>query len=134
MDLARLQELKQKLLHEERLAPVWEFFLSRFGENPEFIALGERARHPFVETVVAEVGRQMYPREAEVSGLLLTRVPGRQFLHGAFSVGGRIGGVIYFEDARVGLVVVPDKPPSIEVKYARFSGHPVRSRGEPSRN
>lgn len=43
MDLNRLQDLKQKLLHDQDLAPVWSFFLDHFGGNPAFIALGERA-------------------------------------------------------------------------------------------
>ena len=134
MDVARLQELKQKLLSEKELAPVWSFFLDHFGQDPEFIALGERAGHPFVEAVVAQVGRQLFARDGKVTGLLLTRIGEQQFIHGGFSMAGRIGGVIYFEDVRTGLVVVADNPPSIEVKYARFTGQPIRNPGQPSRN
>jgi hypothetical protein len=134
MDLTRLQELKQKLLHEDQLAPVWSFFLDHFGEDPAFIALGERADHPFVEAVVDQVGQQLFGQGGAVSRLLLTRLADQQFIHGGFSMGGRVGGVIYFEDARIGLLAVADLPPSIEAKYARFSGYPLRQQGEPSRN
>jgi hypothetical protein len=134
MDLARLQQLKQKLLHEEKLAVVWSFFMDHFADHPEFIALGERAHHDFVEAVVAEVGRQLFGADGVASGLLLTRLAGQQFVHGGFTMGGRIGGVIYFEDAQIGLVAVVDRPPSTEVKYARFSGRIIRKPGEPSRN
>jgi hypothetical protein len=134
MDASQLQELKQKLLHEQELAPVWSFFLSHFGEDPGFIALGERAGNPFVEAVVAQVGRQLFGQDGAVRGLLLTRVADQHFIHGGFSMGARIGGVFYFEDAHIGLVVVADAPPSTEVKYARFSSQPVRPPGKPSPN
>jgi hypothetical protein len=134
MDLKLLQELKGKLLHDKMLAPVWEYFFDHFAEDSEFIALGERATHQLVETIVAEVGKQMFGREGVVNSLLLTRVPDQQFLHGCLIIGGRVGGVIYFEDAQIGLVAMADKPPSIEVKYARFSGQMIRRPAQPSRN
>jgi hypothetical protein len=134
MDRPSLEELKQKLLHEKALPPVWAFFLDHFGENPDFIARGERADHPFVEAVIAQVSQQLFPKDGAIGGLILTRVAESQFIHGGFFMGLRPGGVIYFEDARIGLLAVADIPPSIEAKYARFSGHPVPKLGEPSRN
>ena len=134
MDLALLQELKHKLLHDKDLGPVWTFFLDHFAENPAFIALGERADHPLVETVVAQVGQQLFSRDGAVRRLILTRLSEHQFIHGGFFMGARPGGVIYFEDSQIGLVAVADLPPSIEAKYARFSARPVPKPGKPSRN
>jgi hypothetical protein len=134
MDSTQLAELKRMLLHDKNLPPVWAFFLDHFGENADFIALGELAQHPFLEAVVAQVGEEMFPRVGAIIGLLLTRLAEEQFVHGGFFLGGRPGGLIYFEDARIGLIAVADLPPSIEAKYARFSGVRVRKPGEPSRN
>jgi hypothetical protein len=134
MDLARLPELKQKLLHENDLARVWDFFMDHFADRQQFTALGERAHDNFVETVVGQVGLQLYGTGAKVIGLILTRLPEHQFIHGGFLIGGRPGGVICFEDLRAGLVAIPELPPSIEVKYARFSGQPLRRPAKPSRN
>ena len=134
MDLTRLQELKRKLLNEAQFAPVWAFFLDHFGENLEFMRLGGRAHHPLVEAVVAEVGQQLFAGEGAVTELLLTSLPEEQFIHGGFMMGRRVGGVFYFEDVHVGLAVVTDLPPSVETKYARFSGRPLRKPGEPSQN
>jgi hypothetical protein len=134
MDLAQLQELKRQVLQEKELAPVWSYFLDHFGEDPDFIALGERTRHAFVEAVLEQVGQQLFARDGAVSRLILTRVADQQFIHGGFSMGGRIGGVFFFEEARIGLLAVADTPPSIEVKYARFSGYPVRRPVTPSQN
>jgi hypothetical protein len=134
MEPARLQELKQKVLHDKDLAPVWSFFLDHFGENSEFMALGELTDHLFVEAVLAQVGQQLFGAEGAVTRLLLTRIADQHFIHGGFSMGVRIGGVFYFEDAQIGLAAVADKPPSIEAKYARFSARRMPKVGPPSRN
>ncbi len=134
MDLTGLQTLKQKLLHDKELAPVYEYFLAHFGEHPEFMTLGEQTNHAFVEAVVAQVAQQMFGSDGAVKDLLLARVGEHQFIHGGLLVGGSIGGVIYFEDVHTGLVTVTERRPSIEVKYARFSGRPQPRRGQPSRN
>jgi hypothetical protein len=134
MDLTRLRELKHKLRFDKDLAPVWTYFLDHFGENPDFIALGELARHPFVEAVIDQVRQQLFGSDGTIARLLLTRLAEQQFLHGGFFMGLRPGGVIFFEDEGIGLIAVSELPPSIETKYARFSGHPLAKRGEPSRN
>jgi hypothetical protein len=135
MDLSPMQELKQKLLHESQLPPVWVYFLDHFGDKQEFRVLGDRVDHPFVEAVVSEVGRQLFGNKHPVRDLILKRIEDQNFIHGGFMIGGHIGGVIFFEDAQMGLVMVAEMPPSIEVKYARFSGQPLRRRiPEPSQN
>jgi hypothetical protein len=134
MDLAQLQELEHKLLHDKELAPIWSFFFDNLAADPAFIALGERVEHEFVEAVIAQVVGQLFPRSGGAAGLLLTRLPQQPFVHGGFFVAGRPGGVVYFEEACIGLIAIADLPPSIEVKYARFSNPPIRSAGSPSRN
>jgi hypothetical protein len=134
MDLARLQELKQKLLYEEKLTVVWSFFTDHFADHDEFVALGEHTRHPFVEAVLAQLGQQLFADKGTVRNLILTRVPEQHFLHGGFGMAGRVGGVIYFEDVGVGLLAVSPLPPSIDVNYARFSGQPIKRYTNPSRN
>ena len=76
------------------------------------------ADHPFVEAVLAQVGQQLFASKGAISRLLLTRVADQHFVHGGFTMGGRIGGMFYFEDAEVGLIAVADIPPGIEAKYA----------------
>ncbi|MCP6759938.1 MAG: hypothetical protein NHB32_14505 [Fischerella sp. CENA71] len=44
------------------------------------------------------------------------------FFHGPLQAERRIGGVIYFEDTKIGLIAVSaDYPPTDTVKYSRFS-------------
>ncbi len=130
----RLVELKQKLLHEKELAPIWLYFLDNCAEDQTFIELGDQTEHPTIEAVIHQVSRQLFPRNGTVSGLLLTRIAEEKFIHGAFFMGMRPGGLFFYEDINMGLLVVPDLPPSTEVKYARFSGRPLPKLGEPSKN
>lgn len=134
MDLTRIQELKHMLLHDKDLAPVWLYFMDHFAEDPEFIALGERVDHPLIEVVLDQVSKQLFPRDGKVVRVILTQLQEPKFLHGGFFMGLRPGGVIFYEDVNMGLVAVPDLPPSIEVKYARFSSRPLTKLGGPSVN
>jgi len=44
-----------------------------------------------------------------------------QFFHGPFQVQGYIGGLIYFDDLKMGLLAVSMDYPSNEAKYSRCS-------------
>src|SRR5207249_857407 len=105
-----------------------------FGEKPEFIALGERIRHPFLEATIAQIGGEIFPGDVVVTNLLLTRVPGHDFVHGGCTVNGHLANVIYFEDVALGLLAVCMPPPSAETRLARFSGRRMPRPGGPSVN
>ena len=130
MNLELLEQLKQKLDHEKKLSSVWSFYMDYFAAHREFTDLGEPTDNSLVEAVVIQVGQQLFGGDDTVSDLLLIRIADHQFLHGAFVIGGRMGGVIYFEDKQMGLVAVAERSPSKEVKYSRFSGQFMGSPGQ----
>jgi hypothetical protein len=134
MKAITLEDLKQKLLHEKELAVVWTFFLDHFGDHENFIALGMRTESSVVEEALAQIGHRLYGKAGIIKDLLLTRVPGQQFLHGGFTTAGRVGAVIYFEDAEIGLAVVAEIAPSPGAKFARFSPQPIPKGAGPSMN
>ncbi len=125
MDLTQIPALKHKLLYEKQLSEVWSFFMDHFADHPEFAGFGEPTRHPFVETVVKQVGEQLFGVDGSISGLILLWDAQHQFLHGGFNMGSRPGGVIFFGDIQTGMLAVPEGLSSSDVKYARFSGTPM---------
>jgi hypothetical protein len=127
MNLELLEQLKQKLSHEKELSSVWLFYMDNFADHREFIEVGEPTHNPLVEAAVTMVCQQMFGKDVAFSDLLLIRIADYQFIHGPFAIAGRMGGLIYFEDKRMGLIAVAEFPPSEEVKYARFSGQIMRS-------
>jgi hypothetical protein len=134
MDLSRLQVLKRRLVQDKNFLEVWSDFLDEFAMDPAFIDVGERIRHEGLEMAIAEIGLQLFPRDGNVTSTLLIRVPGHHFIHGNVNIAGRNGGVIYFEDIRVGLVAASDHFPSDETKAARFSTRDDRPSKKPSPN
>ncbi|MGH2412878.1 MAG: hypothetical protein ACRDEA_04115 [Microcystaceae cyanobacterium] len=129
MNLERLVQLKQKLSHEKKLDSVWSFYMAHFADYQEFTDLGQPTNNSLVEAVVTQVGQQLF-NEA-VSDLLLIHIADYQFIHGPFMLRGRTGGVIYFEETKMGLVAVAESPPSKEVKYSRFSGQLIPPPSQP---
>jgi hypothetical protein len=134
VDLKLLHTLKQKLTTAKEFSAVFTYFLDHFGEDPEFIEQGERTHSPFLESVLAEVGKQLFGKEVRVADVLLTRLPEYEFIHGACTLGGKLGNVLYFEDVRTGLLVVLSSLASSETKLVRFSGRPLQGTPTPSAN
>lgn len=134
MDLTKLQELKRRLVHDKDFMKTWTFFLDEFATELDFIKLGEPVRHENLEMAIAQIGIQMFPRDGTVTQVGLIRLADQHFIHGNVNVMGRVGGVIYFEDIRVGLVAVSEHFPSDETKFARFSTAGDRPRPRPSPN
>jgi hypothetical protein len=130
MDLSPLATLKERLVTAEKFSDVMDYFFDHFGENPAFIALGERIEEPFLESVLLQIGGQIFPGKVTVGHLILTRLPEHQFIHGGFTVNGHLANLLYFEDIQVGLMAVVMPPPSMETKLVRFTGRRLpRSRG-----
>jgi hypothetical protein len=134
MDLSKLDELKRRLVHEKDFMETWNFFLDEFATDLDFIDLGEPTRDEAIETTIAHIAIQMFPRDGNKIQLLLIRLADRGFVHGNVIVAGRAGGMLYFEDVRVGLVAVSEMPPSDETKFARFTTVPQKPGRSPSRN
>jgi hypothetical protein len=122
MDLSLLNTLKDKLYKATQFSDVWDYFMTNFGEVPEFIALGQRGGDEFLEMVLEEVGKQLFGREVRITNLLLTRIPEYGFIHGTVWIEGKLTTAMYFEEIHKGLLAVlwSSKPP--ETKFVRFTG------------
>lgn len=122
MNIDRLQELKRKLTNDADLSDIWLFYMDHFAVLPEFTDLGEPAYNEYLDAVLQKTCQQMFDRAIKISDCLLIYIAQYHFFHGAFQIKGRIGGVIYFEDIKIGLIAVSaDYPATNVVKCSRFS-------------
>ncbi|MGH1395805.1 MAG: hypothetical protein ACRAVC_17530 [Trichormus sp.] len=122
MNINRLQELKQKLTSEADLSDIWLFYMDHFADHVEFTELGEPLYNEYLNAVLHKTCQQMFGRTIKITDFLPIYIAEYNFFHAPFQVERRIGGVIYFEDIKVGLIAVSaDYPPTNEVKYSRFS-------------
>jgi hypothetical protein len=130
MKLDLLQELKQKLTNDTDFSKIWLFYMDNFADIPEFIEYGRRAHNKHLDTVVRKTCQEMFGRKVKINHDLTIYIPEHKFFHGPFQAGGRIGGFIYFEDIRVGLIAVSaDYPPTDAVKYSRFTEMAIQKSG-----
>ncbi len=122
MKIDRLQELKQKLAVEKELSDIWLFYMDHFADYPEFTELGKPARSEYLSAILHKCCQQMFGKAIKITDFLLIYIAEYQLFHGPFQVEGQIGGVIYFEDIKIGLIAVSEEfLPVSEVKYSRFS-------------
>ncbi len=76
----------------------------------------------YLNDVLHKTCEQMFGRAVKITDFLLIYIAPYHLFHGAFQAERRIGGVIYFEDIKIGLIAVSaDYPPNDAVKYSRFS-------------
>jgi len=122
MKIYRLQKLKQKLMEEKDLSKIWLFYMDNFADHPEFTDLGKPVRNEYIDAVVHQTCQQLFGKNIKITNSLLIQIPEYRFFHGPFQAGGRIGGVIFFEDIKIGLFAVSADFPSTDmVKYSRFT-------------
>lgn len=126
MDTSGLTTLR-KMVHEAKtFSDVWDYFLTNFGENPEFMSLGEDLTQTknidFLIQALTEVGRQLFAGKSALRlvGIKLRRIPEAGFIHGTLFMEGRLTSVMYFEEIHKGIFAILWDPP--ETKFVRFTG------------
>ena len=127
MNLENLATLKQLLTTSNSFGEVLKYFMDEFGMDTEFIALGNNLKHPFLEAIIPQIGKQIFGDDSRVQGLLLTQIPERDFTHGALFLNGNTATIFYFEDIPMGLLGVSGGWVSSETKVVRFTGKRLRS-------
>jgi hypothetical protein len=122
MKIERLLELKQKLTSVADLSNIWLFYMDNFADHPEFTDLGEPTYNEYLDGVIQKTCEQMFGRAVKITDFLPIYIAEYGFFHAPFQIERRIGGVIYFDDLKIGLIAVSqDYPPTNVVKYSRFS-------------
>jgi hypothetical protein len=120
MNGERWRQLKKKLTQEKDLSKIWTYYMDHFADHARFTEMGERVENEYLEAVAQAVCQQIFGPKVVAHDFLWISIPEQQFIHGPFQVEGQIGGVIYSEPAKVGLLAVSGLS-SPMVKYSRFS-------------
>ena len=135
MDLQLLETLKQKLGSATDFGDVQSYFFDHFGEDAEFMKLGEATDHPFLEQVFVQVCARLFPSHVVLTRMLFTRLAEQHFVHGGLTINGRLATVMYFEDVQLGMLVIAAPRPGANNDYVRFTGRPALPRdAKPSLN
>ncbi len=120
MDLKKLDELKEVLTSAEEIGDIWDFFFDHLGENPDFHALGKRRKSPLLNTILVQLGKQLFGPEGKLTGLHLVVLRAQRFAHGSCTLGGYPATVLYFADIGLGSAAVTD-PKTGHTHFIRFT-------------
>jgi hypothetical protein len=108
MNLSLLGQLKHKLKSVEDLGEALSYFFDEFGDDTNFLVLGERYHDEALEAIVLATVRSMSAPEAELDNLLITRLVAENFIHAGFTSLGKLGLFFYFPEDHLGLVSMTD--------------------------
>lgn len=122
-NLNNLKELQLRLDREKNLGKLWEFYMDKFADRPEFLDFGQPVDHPFLQQIIPLLTQQMFKKKPR--DIFLIKIPESDFIHGSFWVDNQIGGVIYFDKKLKGMVAISGPNLSGNMQYSRFTGHPV---------
>jgi len=107
--------------------------MDNFADHPGFTQLGEPSYNEYLDGIIHKTCQRMFGRAVKITDFLPIYIAKYRLFHAPFQVERRIGGVIYFEDIKIGLIAVSaDYPPTDAVKYSRFSE--ILQLPTPSRN
>jgi hypothetical protein len=121
VDLKKLLVLKDKLIKAKDFKEPCDYFLTHFGENPDFIKLGAAADSEFLLPIIEELGKALLKHRPTDIRLAITEIAEYQFLHGACFLDGRIANLMYFKDIDMGILSLLQAGPPMGVQMARFS-------------
>jgi len=131
MNLEKLRKLKLRLVAEDDLEQIWDYFSTHLDRDPEFMKLGRvmPAEDHAIPDLVATVAAMALRNEGEeideptLSRVLQRNVAKENFIHGVAILKAHMIRFFYFEDLDVGMLVV--HLASGEFSVARLTGRRV---------
>ena len=128
MEWQRLEQLKEKVQHDDDFGEIWKFFFDHLGENEQFVRSGQLAKPEMtelLEPIIESVCKRIVNDEVLIAQTLLTEVPGQHFYHGPCVTDAGLCVVLYFDDLKMGMLSFTRGIGTGWVHYARFTTIPV---------
>ena len=89
MTYQHVQELEHRLLHDDAFEKTHAYFMDNFAEKPAFSKLGKRTNVPYLTTMIGELCRQFFKKDAiAMNHFTVIKVEAYQLLHGFVQVEG----------------------------------------------
>ncbi len=106
MTQPHLEELRRKLAGDSDFGSVWDYFLTNFAGNPQFIQRGKPGPEEPLLHCISECYRRSKPNVEVIllHHFLPIEVPEFKLVHGAFQIQGEWCGFVYFTDLDMGMV------------------------------
>lgn len=122
LDLKKMDTLKEKLVNCKDFREAFNYFFDHFGENDQFLDMGQEVEYSELKQVLAKVGQlTIANHNANPSMFLIIKLKKHNFYHGAYFLDSRLVNFIFFKDIDKGMIAVASSPDSKRVLFARFS-------------
>ncbi len=115
-----LEKFKEVLVKNDNFRDIYTYFMDNFGEDPDFLQYGKVKKNPILKQLMKSVAEKLFKKDVEIIHLLLHKIPKTSFVHGPCFINSKMASVFYFEDIRVGMLIVAQF--NGETQFIRFSG------------
>jgi hypothetical protein len=119
--LRRLPALKMKVTTGTNFAAIYNYFFDHFGENPEFMRLGEPSEQPLLEQILTHMANTVYKTQVSLVHSRFVHLPDQKFIHGSCLLKEGVVTFFYFEDLDAGMAALASPGRSVETRLVRFS-------------
>lgn len=121
-----MNELKKLLQTEnDNFNKIFQKFMS-LVESPAFRNMGERKGNNLLEPIIQKAAKDIGMSNAQV--VTMSFISEYSFYHGSFFADRMPGVIIYFEDIKMGLIVIPRNFQG-DNSFFRFSGTEIPNGG-----
>ena len=122
MDLSLLRTLRQKIVNGKDFSEVFEYFFDKFGENPEFLGVGEPVENELLLKMVCQFAGKVFKTEKLlVARVLFVGIKEHKFIHGCMTINDAMCSVIYCEDLQKGIIAIHRFSGDENTHFGRFS-------------
>ena len=117
----QLDELKRKLIFEDKFSDTYNYFFDCLGENIDFMRLGKRDKSPDLKKIIQAIGESVFHKEVIITRFLLTRLPKQRFYHGGYYIDGRLSTLFFFREVSMGMAAIIHPESDVNVSFVRFT-------------
>lgn len=104
MTQAKLATLEEKLLHPDDWDEAMSYFFDHFGTEPEFLELSRKTRLPIILTMMGEIGKQLFHKDAvALVNPVMFKVKEFNMIHGTCIAEGRLFTFVYLTHVHKGV-------------------------------
>ncbi|MEO5376369.1 MAG: hypothetical protein H7832_01080 [Magnetococcus sp. DMHC-6] len=114
--------LKKKLQTESDLGVPFEYFMSNFAENMEFMRGSVITQHKSLTNIIHTIAKEQFHQQLKTESCLLQKMAnGPNLIHGACQIPERLVVLFFIEEVKMGMVAMIHFSDRSMVHYYRFT-------------
>lgn len=125
----KIDTLRNLLQYEDSFGKTASYFFDNLGENRSFLADGKLVKNAFLKKIIRKACDNFISTEAPMSRLLIIHFKEYGFYHGPFFIGASPANFFYYEDLKMGMILIVRSMSTGMMSYLRFRGTVLPGKG-----